>query len=118
MLKVTYTNGDAQVVKVTGDFFTVTLAEKNGEKKKLSPVEKAEDFAIDAANYRGQDVLVSKIELFYPNNPSPKVKMFRPEDEREVVEKLKPTKGYIRELKKMKREWKHKKWTNRWYWSF
>lgn len=116
MLKITYTNGDVQNIKVTGDFFAVTLASKDGKMVKLSPMEKAESIAFDLAVNRNSEV--SQFELFYRNNPEPKTKVFRLIDTPEPEEKAVPTKSFIRELKKLKKEWKYKKPTNRWVWNF
>jgi len=116
MLQITFTNGDVQNIKVTGDFFALTLAPKEGKQVKLSPMEKAESVAHDLAVGRNSEV--SEFALFYRSNPEPKVKHFKPVDSPEVEEVAVATKSFTRELKKMKKEWKHKKPTNRWVWNF
>lgn len=120
MVKITYTNGDVQHVNVTADFFTITVAEKNGNKNyKFSPMEKAEGMALDFAQLRGAKV--ATVELFYPGNTKPKVKTFAPLDEREVPEVAKPTKSFLRELKKMKRKGKADEKAGlytKWKWTF
>lgn len=120
MVKITYTNGDVQHVNVTADFFTITVAEKNGNKNyKVTPLEKAEGMGLDFAQLRGAKL--ASIQLFYPGNKQPKVKVFAPVDEKEVQEKAVPTKSFIRELKKMKKEGrladKAKAYT-KWTWTF
>jgi hypothetical protein len=119
MLKITYTNGDVQNINVTGDFFAITLAPKNGKPVKISPIEKAEDFSFDLAAARGGEV--SSVSLFYPGSKDPKVRVFKPEDEREVEEKAEDTKSFIKELKAFKKagklQWKEKKY-QRWVWQF
>jgi hypothetical protein len=106
MLKITYTNGDVQNINVTGDFFSITLAPKNGKPVKISPIEKAEDFAFDLADQTGREV--SSVSLHYPGGREPKVRLFRPEYEREPVEKAEDTPQFLRELKAMKKAWKLK----------
>lgn len=119
MLKITYTNGDVQNINVTGDFFAITLAPKNGKPVKISPIEKAEDFAFDLAAARGGEV--SSVALSYPGSKDPKIKVFNPEDEREIEEKLVASKSFIKELKASKKaaklQWKQKKY-QRWVWQF
>lgn len=116
MLKITYTNGDIQNINVTGDFFAITLAPKNGKPVKISPIEKAEEFAFDLADARGG--LVSSVAVFYPGSKDPKMKVFRPVDEKEVEEKAESTPAFIKELKAVKREWKHKRHQQIWKWTF
>lgn len=116
MLKITYTNGDVQNINVTGDFFAITLAPKNGKPVKISPIEKAEDLAFDLAAARYGEV--SSVSLFYPGSKDPKVRIFKPEDEREVEEQAIATPSFIKELKAYKREWKNKKHQQRWVWQF
>lgn len=116
MLKITYTNGDIQNINVTGDFFAITLAPKNGKPVKISPIEKAEDFAFDLAAARGGEV--SSVSLSYPGSKEPKTRIFKPEDEKEVEEKATPTPSYIKELKALKREWRYKKHQQIWKWTF
>lgn len=119
MLKITYTNGDVQNINVTGDFFAITLAPKNGKPTKISPIEKAEDIASDTAAARGSEV--ANIALWYPGSKDPKTRVFLPVNEKEVEEKAVPTKSFIRELKKFKKagklQWKQKKY-QRWVWQF
>lgn len=109
-----------QHIKVTADFFTVTVAEKNGKKNyKLSPLEKAEDAAFDFAQSKG--LKVASIQLFYPGNEKPKTKTFAPVDEKEVEEKAVPTKSFLRELKKMKRKGREDEKAgkySKWKWIF
>lgn len=125
MLKVTFTNGDIQNIKVTGDFFSVTLAEKNTEfttkKIKVTPIEKAESLALDLAVGRRSEV--SSISLFYPGSKTPKVKTYKPldsfiseQDQQEAEAKAGPS--YIKALKEFKKEWRNKKPSNRWVWNF
>lgn len=133
MLKITYTNGNVQNINVTGDFFTVTLAPKNGKQIKLSPIEKAEDLAFDLATQRSLSkeghqsrppLSVAHIELLYPGSPDPKVKVFNPIDEPEERETAEPGPSYIKQLKAWKKEHRQKIPTNnkgfntRWIWSF
>lgn len=116
MLKITYINGDVQNINVTGDFFAITLAPKNGKPTKISPIEKAEDLAFDLAITRNSEV--SAVELLYPGSDKPKVKHFKPVDEKEVEEKAIPTLAFIKEMKKYKKEWRNKKHQQRWVWQF
>lgn len=119
MLKITYTNGDVQNIKVTGDFFTMTLAPKDGKQIKLTPTQKAEALALDLASTRypvGSSL--SSIALFYKEDSNPKVKIFKPLDEPEVEEKTLSGSSFIKELKAMKKEWKYKKHTQHWKWVF
>lgn len=116
MIHITYTNGDIQNIKVTGDFFSMTLAPKDGKQVKITPIQKAEALAFDLADARGG--LVSNIALFYPGNPDAKMKVFRPVDEKEVEEKAESTPAFLKELKAVKREWKHKRHTQHWKWTF
>jgi hypothetical protein len=119
MLKITYTNGDIQNVNVTGDFFALTLAPKNGKPVKVSPIEKAENWSSDLAAARRTEV--SSIALFYPGSKEPKLKVFKPVDEREVEEQATASPSFTRELKIMKKagrlQWKEKKYQS-WKWTF
>lgn len=119
MLKITYTNGDVQNVNVTGDFFAITLAPKNGKPVKISPIEKAEDFAFDLAAARGGEV--SSVSLFYPGSKDPKVRIFNPEYEKEIEETAVASASFIKELKAFKKagkiQWQQKKY-QRWVWQF
>lgn len=119
MLKITYTNGDTQCIKVTGDFFAVTLAPKNGKPSKITPTEKAETLAFDLADDTGREV--SSISIVYPGGDQPKVKLFKPVHEIEIEEKTEDTPSFIKELKLMKKagklQWKEKKYQS-WKWLF
>jgi len=120
MVKITYTNGDMQHVNVTADFFTITVAEKNGNKNhKVTPLEKAEGMGLDFAQLSGRKL--ANLQLFYPGNKQPKVKTFAPVDEKEVEEKAIPTKSFIRELKKMKKKGREDEKAgkySKWKWTF
>lgn len=122
MVKITYTNGDVQHVKVTADFFTVTVAEKNGNLKyKWTPYEKAETLALDLA--QGKGLKVAEVAVTFPGQEKPKVKIFAPIETREPDEEdlAKPTKSFLKELKKMKKKGREDEKAGkfqRWTWTF
>jgi len=131
MIKITYTNGDVQNIKVTGEFFTVTpvidengkpVKDKVGKPIRLSPTQKAESLAFDLADKNKTQVAF--IDLFYPEQTEPKSKFFRHVDEKERMETGKPTPAFLRDLKSMKKEHKQTVPTNKkgyktyWKWVF
>ena len=131
MLKITYTNGDVQNIKVTGDFFTVTpVIDQNGrpvlnnygKPVQLSPTQKAELFAFDLADRQGTQV--AAIDLFYPESDEAKSRQFRMVEDREPIETGKPTPAYKKALKAMKKEHRqtvptnNKGYNTRWKWVY
>ena len=105
MLKITYTDGTVQNINVTGDFFTVTLAEKNGKKVNVTPLEKAEGLAIDLSFVR--QIPLHKFELITGQEEGDKVRYFNPMRETEnVYAYLVKTTEYKQERKLLRNQFK------------
>lgn len=113
MLKITYINGDVQNINVTGEFFTVTLGEKNGKPYKFTPMEKAEDLAIDLTYARRSGL--SKFELFEDEFDEGRIKVFAPVREKEnVYAYLMKTDEYKKEKKILRKKWKNVPFKGKW----
>lgn len=105
MLVITYINGDQQLINVTGDFFDVTLAEKNGKKVMLTPMEKAEGLALDLTYARRSGL--SRFELFVDEFDEGKIRVFAPVKEKEnLYAYLVKTEEYKKERKLLRNKWK------------
>lgn len=117
MLKITYTNGDIQNIKVSAEFFTITVVEKNGVKEKITPLDKAETLAHDLAinrNQLTQNSEVATINLVFPGNRGEKTKHFKAVVIPEPVERLEASPSYTKELKRLKKLFKNIPFTQKW----
>jgi hypothetical protein len=104
MIKITYIDGSVQNINVDGSFFAITLAEKNGRKIKLTPMDKAEDIAVDLSYVRRRGL--NKVELFENPDDAGKIKVFAPlrESDKQYYPK---SLNYITEVNLLRKKFKN-----------
>lgn len=99
MIKITYINGDLQKINVDREFFTLTLAPKKGKMTSMTPTEKATDLAFDLAVIRSSEV--HRVEVFFPDNPDPRKKVFK-----QLIDTFSPRLVKDAKYKKTVKAWK------------